>query len=232
MKIDMSIDPADVARMSRILKRIETELGKDITKITRQGMIYAIQSAAKATAPGTASSPKKLPTKYKYRPIERYRDGINRYELGGKIVTLEQRLSDKSLEARGGKRITRGYRIWRKRSGAWGMIPYSGDITGKWDKESPIARIPHAGAAKGNWLRALGKLGGKSEKIDDQGKLPPPSVRIARRLTEYSIEVGNRVRYISITSPNAARDAMRMAANRMAKAYSKKIKELDKEIIR
>lgn len=236
--VTAEIQQSEIERMTRIVNAVVARLDKQAENIIRQGMIWAVQSAARETAPGRAASPSKLADKFKYRPITRYHGSLNRYayEVNGKtrVWETERRLSKKSLEKSNKRRLTREIELWSKAAHALVKIPYTGPATsGKYDKTSRIGRILHAGAGKACWLKALGKLpGGKPDPASESAAAPRPHVQVAKSEGEIRMIVENTVRYVDITSPGAAARATTSAANRMAKYYSKLIPELEKEINR
>ena len=219
MRISADIDRRDLDRLQTAMDRAAEELGRDMRSLVKQASIWAIQSAARETAPSRASSPSRLPVRYRYRPISRYRGSVFIYAQNDKIVfKTERRLSKKSETRRGVRRVRRQIEIWSRKSHSLISLPYLGSATGRYDRQSRIGRIPHAGAAKAGWLRALGLLPGSAPRVNT-GELDPytpsPRVRVAARLSSYSIFIENTVRYIAQTSPNAARAAMSSTANRM-----------------
>ena len=86
--VTAEIQQSEIERMTRIVNAVVAKLDKQAENIIRQGMIWAVQSAARETAPGRAASPSKLADKFKYRPITRYRGSLNRYayEVNGKTA--------------------------------------------------------------------------------------------------------------------------------------------------
>lgn len=238
--ITAEIDPADIARLSRVFERAQTELKKDIRDLTRQAMIFAIQSAAKATGPGTASSPSKLPDQYKFRRIIKYPGSDFRYayrKRNGKegMFTTAKRISRKQVEKRGLRLLKRNIEIWDRRLYCTRMVPYFGTATGKYDKKSRVGRIPHYGAAKAGWLKALGRLPKAKSAFKmtlfelaesalkaaadaaENRYVPTPRVSEVKQKDSYGLIVENVVKYVTIISPNAAPEAMRKTANRMEK---------------
>ena len=225
----MTIDvpQREIDRLRAVLDKIEKELKKSSGDILRQAMTFAVKSAAIATAPGRTSKPSKLPTKYTYRPIVRYQSNPPTYATdAGFTFTSEKRPRSKNV-----RQITRAWQYWNKRKAKGETLqkPYLGSASGKYDKDDKFGKIPHRGAGKACWLKALGLIHGSGESYSDKesGKAMP-RVSENKGLTEHGITVENIIRYISITSPNAATEATTKATNKLIGSYKKKIADLDK----
>lgn len=223
------IDPRDIERLTRTIERAVLDLDETTRDMTRQAMVFAIQSAARETGPGKKPSPKKMENRFKYRKIVRYPGRDFRYayrKSDGKtgMFVTDKRISPRSRKERGLRLLTRNIEIWDRRLHVTRMIPYFGKATTQYDKESSFGRIPHYGAAKAGWLKALGKLpGSKPEPLDQPQYVPTPRVSEVRRPDIYGLIVENIVKYVEAISPNAAGIAMRKTANRMEKIVQQKI---------
>lgn len=220
MTID--IPQSEIDRLKTVLDKISGELKKSSASIIRQSMIFAVVSAAKETHPTRTKLPSKLPLKYRYRPIARPPVEIWQ-SSDGEIINGSRPQKGKW------RKITRAIQIWDKRDGGFSYLPYFGKATGKYDKELKIAMIPHAGAAKAGWLKALNRLPSSRETFSDAstGSLQPIVTETTSQ-NMHAIIVENIVRYIGITSPNAAARGLQSATNKMIGSYQKKIAELDK----
>ena len=227
MNVVAEIPQSEIDRLKLVLDKIGGELNKSSADILRQAMIFAIQSAAKATAPGKTQLPSKLPDKYKYRPIERYRGNPVLYinESNGYVFQ-----SDITPKRKNVRRITRAWKYWDKSKGQFSAKPYTGTATKKYDKDKKFGRIPYAGAAKAGWLKALNRLPkapGYSDGEAQTGKALP-IVTESKGNGQHGISVENIIKYIGKTSPNAANIGLSSATNRMIGAYKKKIADLEK----
>lgn len=56
--IRAEIDPRDIERLTRTIERAVLDLDETTRDMTRQAMVFAIQSAARETGPGKKPSPK------------------------------------------------------------------------------------------------------------------------------------------------------------------------------
>ena len=122
MSITAEIPPGEIDKLKTVLDRISGELKKSSVDILRQAMIFAIQSAAKATAPGKTSLPSKLADKFKYRPIEKYK-GPPLYVNEKTGYMFEANEGPKSKKVR---KITRAWKYWDKGKGSFATKPYTG----------------------------------------------------------------------------------------------------------
>ena len=226
MSITAEIPPGEIDKLKTVLERISGEWKKSSVDILRQAMIFAIQSAAKATAPGNTSLPSKLADKFKYRPIEKYK-GTPLYvnEKTGYMFAANTEPKSKKI-----RKINRAWKYWDKGNGAFATKPYTGTAEKKYDKEKKFGRIPYAGAAKAGWLKALNQLPqapGYSDAGAETGTAMPIVIE-SRSDSQHGISVENVIRYIGKTSPNAASIGLRSATNRMIGSYKKKISDLEK----
>lgn len=222
--ITVSVPREEIDRLAAVLNKISGELKKSSASILRQAMIFAVQSAAKATGPGTRT-PAKLQDKYKYRPIERYRTDPPLYINKDTGYMFS---SDKKPRRGNVRSVNRAFKYWNKSKGQFDFKPYTGTGTKKYDKESKFGRIPHAGAAKAGWLKALNRLPGGPGYGDTGTGNAQPIVAENRSLTQHQIMVRNIIRYAGAISPNAASQGISSATSRMIGSYRKKIAELDK----
>lgn len=225
--ITANIPSSEIENLANVIKIIERDLGKSSASILRQAMIFAVQSAAKATEPGRAGTPAKLPDKYKYRPITKYQPETPLYINDDTGFTFE---SAKRPKGRNVRKITRAWEFWNKAKGKMDAKPYKGTGKAKYDKENRFSKIPHAGAAKAGWLKALNRLP-KAPGYSDAGASTGKAQPIVQEIHSgemHQILVDNIVRYIGKTSPNAANAGMANATNRMIGSYKKKIAELEK----
>lgn len=247
--IAAEIDPADLERMRKLMERAVHDLGMSTRDITRQAIVFAVQSAAKETGPGNASSPKKMAVQFRFRKIVPYKDSgmyspslqrnvkdfryAYRTSSGEtKMFPTDVEISKKSQNKRGLRELKRNIEIYDRKLRTMRMIPYIGTATGKYDKTSRVGRIPHAGAAKAGWLKALGRLpGSKPEALENPQYVPTPNVSVEKSKDTYAITVENIVKYITKISPNAAAIAIKKTANRMEKIYERKIKDKTGEVI-
>ena len=227
----MTIDvpQREIDRLRAVLDKIEKELKKSSGNILRQAMTFAVESAAIATAPqaGDKKLPSALILKYKYRPITKYKSKKPLY-VTDKGWTF---YSEKPPTRKSARRVTRAFVYWNKKKspGEELQMPYLKANTKKYDKDVHFGKIPHAGAGKAVWLKALGLIHGSGKSYSDKttgNKMP--LVREDKGLTEHGITVENIIRYISITSPNAAAEATTKATNRLIGSYKQQIADLDK----
>jgi hypothetical protein len=225
--ISAEIPSSEIEKLAQVINIIERDLGKSSASILRQSMIFAVQSAAKATEPGRAGTPSKLPDKYKYRPITKYQPETPLYINDDTGFTFE---SAKRPKGRNIRKITRAWEFWNKAKGKMDHKPYKGTGKAKYDKENRFSKIPHAGAAKAGWLKALNRLP-KAPGYSDTGASTGKAQPIVQEIHSgemHQILVENIVRYIGKTSPNAANIGLANATNRMIGSYKKKIAELEK----
>lgn len=229
--ISAEISDHDIMRLRDTIERGAKELGVSAADLVRQASIFAIQSAARETGPGNAASPSKLAVKYKYRKIVKGTPGplnwfrYRRLRDGRDIVfQTANDISRRTQQKRGLKKMTRSVKVWSKKQQQFVLRIYSGTATGKYDKESRIGRIPHYGAAKAGWLKALGRLpGSKPLKSEGDQWVPNPRISVTKQESTYQMVVENVVRYVDKISPQAAAVAMQKTANRMERIVQKRI---------
>jgi hypothetical protein len=249
--VNISVNSAEVAQLDKTLLLIEKATGRSMRKLNRQGMVYVLQSAAKATKPGLTSKVSKLPLKYKFRPLvsaksvnlhawvmpsgkiwhNRDSDAARRYfyvRPSGAIFSTPSSLN-KSRRGNANrvkplKKVSKAIKKWSKKKHDWTYLPYAGT---KRDLSDKRFRIPHAGAAKGGWLYSLPKLGRYADLGGLHGKMRPLSVMTEKNsFTEQSIQVINNIDYVSITSPASAEIGLQKANKRIIGAYKKKLEQL------
>ena len=68
MADNITITTNDMQKLSKAMLEIETATGKSMKSINQQAMFFALQSAAKATPPGTGGG-YKLAKKHRLRPL-------------------------------------------------------------------------------------------------------------------------------------------------------------------
>lgn len=246
--IAAEIDPRDIERIKRAVERGAKELNRSSVNLVRQAAIFAIQSAAKETGPDRASSPSKMKIAHKFRRIVSYKNigyfstalqrHVKDYRYGyktaagkTKLFPADKPISPKTLEKRGLRELKRNIEVWDRRKRATLMIPYLGTATTKYDKESKVGKIPHYGAAKVGWLKALGRLpGGKPFTESGAEWIPSPRVESRKSEDTYELEIENMTSYVQKISPNAAAIAMHKTANRMEKIIEIEINRMEKKL--
>jgi hypothetical protein len=133
------------------------------------------------------------------------------------------------MEKKGLRRLKKNIEIWDRKLRATRMVAYTGTAVGKYDKGSRIGRIPHYGAAKIGWLKALGRIPtSKPQREEGDQWIPSPRVETVKSKELYGFTIENLVKYVSIISPEAAAIAMRKTANRMERIIEKKIAAMEK----
>jgi hypothetical protein len=217
------IPQSELDRLRAIIDKIAAELKKSSADILRQGMVFAVTTAAKETAPSKQKLPSRLADKYRYRPIVKPKIPIWKSRETGEVHEGDRPTQGKW------KKVTKAFQAWSKSSNGWKYLPYNGFASGKYSKDARIGKIPYAGAAKACWLKAFNRLPGSKDQYSDSstGKAQP-RVWETQSGTDHAINVENTIRYIGITSPNAASRAISSAANRMIGTYKKKISDLEK----
>jgi hypothetical protein len=247
----ITINPQEIARLEKTLTLIEKATGKSMKDLNRQGMIYALQSAAKYTKPGMTAKVSKLPQKYKFRPLVSAKsvnlhawimpsgkiwydpdsDAAKRYfyvRPSGAIFSTPSPLNKSrrgdASRVKPLKKVSKAIKKWNKQKNDWSYIPYD---KAKRDLSDKRFRIPHAGAAKGAWLHSLPKLGGFADLGALHRSTRPLSVMTEKNsFIEQYINVVNNVDYTSITSPASASTGIRKANNRLVGAYQKKLEKI------
>jgi hypothetical protein len=241
MTISVKVDRSDVMRLNKLVKDAERLAVKESGEMIRQTMIFAAQSAANATRPRKGINKSgnqrggKLRKKDKYRKLERMPESmgfwyVKKDSVRPRPFKLDKRLTKGELRSRGLKRVLKGIRkINRGSGGKWTWIPYAGSKRNENDKRF---QIPFAGLAKEGWYRSLKKIGDRKNN---------PTLRRNRKArgihkvntTFLSMEVVNRVSYVSKSSPAAARYGLNRAKNKMVKLYQPRIdKKIQKQLDR
>jgi hypothetical protein len=243
MADNITINTNDMQKLSKAMLHVEKATGKSMYSINKQAMFFALQSAAKATPPGTRAS-YNLTKKHKLRPlvslksvnmlayqlpngkIIQSKDTSGRLHIyqadNGKIFSTNKAIRERHL--RGAKKIkearklTKAIKMWDKKANTWKYIPYAGE---KRDESEKIFKIPGAGAAKRGWLGAMGA--GKSIK-NQSGKLYTVSSK--HNFTEDYISVTDKVEYTSIIAPEAAEIGIKKATGRLVGSYKKKLEKI------
>lgn len=224
MSVSIRINPADVARVGRLLHRISFETGRDMYGIVKQTMILALQSSAKATRPGTSGTAQGLAKKYKERPILKssVKSGFY-YELqNGKTFRTDEEITlwkhTKVLQ-NVKRRLDKVIQWWNKKENGWDYTAYTGT-----PEQEKWKFIPHAGAGKVGWYGALKKLGKSAEGTRDNSAGRLSRAQIQKGTREAGIAVTNMVDYISKTSPESASIGLANAEKRMVKTFENKLK--------
>jgi len=216
-----------VPELTALLRDITDSTRKKMPALCRQAAYFAVRSAIKATGPGTGSRISALPQKYKYRPIEKIfgRKGLMRgkflYKLAnGRFWSTDLLLSAASMQKRGISRVDRGILKWDKRSHGWAYLPYLGTKTGRFDAEAKGGKIPHSGAAKAGWLRALPKLG-KPGGDNIPAETGRDHTRVEQRTTDSGCFIGifNDIDYVSAVGPESAQRGIDSALEIMRHTY-------------
>ena len=240
MDIYAKVREQELAKMTKLLRRLERRTKKGRGVLVRMGMIWSLQSAAKATEPGSGVNVSRLKMASRFRPTVKMpgtgflylskRKGGSFFS-GGKqnFFRSPKRLLKAEKEGRL-LRIRFAVKFWHKKKAKWGYFPVVTSATRKpgFLKNNPEARIRNAGAGKYGWLGSLGKL---DNKAYSKGHIRYPS-RLHRLFTGKSeksakMKATNFVSYIGKTSPNAASTGIRNGRKRMKgywdKVISKKI---------
>jgi len=225
MNISAEIPKIEFDKMRAVLDKVGSEVKKSSASILRQGMIFAVQSAAKETEPGKTQKPSKLQVKYKYRPIVKYKPDVPVYvdDTTGKYFESEFKQTAENI-----RKVTKAWKYWDKKRHQWAYMPYTSTATKKYDKEASFSKIPFAGAAKAGWLKALNSLPTGNGYHDASTGTQQPRVKEKHSGQDHEIIVENLIKYIAKTSPNAASMALSKATDRMIGSYKKKIDGLEK----
>lgn len=203
---------ADIAKLDQVFKTLRVEGEKSMSGLLTQAMVFAIQSAVKATAPGASSTRSGMAKKYKTRPLAPISDAYMYFNPKTKFL-FSRPTPISGYKSKGLIRVAKGIKAWEKRKNDWKMIPYIKGVTPE-EKRN----IPFYGAAKTGFLSAYRQLGKQVESIPDSSK---PYSSVAKRLFGFDqyIIVTNEVDYAAIISPMAAETGMQKAAKRMLKTY-------------
>jgi hypothetical protein len=229
MQPTITVSQSDVARINEIIHKI-AKSARRVKGITTQAMVFALQSAAKATKPGSGTSLKNLPRKFRLRPIETMPTTYFWYRwITGTGNTGIFRSDSQIRDRKDITRIKRGIKFWNRKIQGWDYIPYEGGA-GKYNDSQPRARIPFAGWAKLGWLWNLSLLGGKQPDVSPRA----PVSEFSRRETanEINLRVVNRVDYAYKTSPQSAAIGLEKARNRIEKIYLPKLAQEIKDAAR
>ena len=222
--VTIQVNPADVQRVGRLLNKIAFETSKGMYDIIRQTMIFALQSSAKDTKPGTSGTADGLAKKFKVRPILKssVKSGFY-YELqDGKTFRSESEImpwkNSKTLQ-NVKRRIDKVIQWWNKEINTWDYTAYTGT-----PEQEKFLKIPHAGAGKVGWYGALQKLGKSTSGYGDNKAGNLSRAQIQRGRLEAGIAVTNMVDYVSKTSPQSAGVGLAKAESRMVKTYESKLR--------
>lgn len=235
MSIRAEIDKNDVEKLSKLFIRAEKYVVKDAEHLIRQTMGMAITSAAIATKPRKKKSAKdgrrrggKLTNKQKYRPLVKLPESMgNWYYQEGKYkpFKVKRKLTRSEMKKGNLVRITKAIKMWNRRGGGWKFLPYPGS---KFSKKDRRFRIPAAGLAKEGWYRAAAAF---DKKFTYESLRRNKNLHGIYVLTQgfMFMQVVNKVKYISKSSPASARYGLNKARKRMEKVWMPKI---DKKIER
>ena len=215
----------DVQRITKTLQQVSRVLKKDTQKLIMQTMVFALQSAAKATDPGRGTNLSRLPKKFRVRPLVKIpeNEGFYYKDKSGQIFKTDQKIPPAKARRRG-LTVMKGIKTWDKERNQWTYVPYAGT---KRDESDKRFKIVFAGAAKGGWLKAYKDLGKKNVNLGETRKSKKKYTRVIKR-TDL-IEVTNLVLYISKISPQSANIGLTKAGNRLEKVWMPKIeKQLEK----
>jgi hypothetical protein len=169
MSIELKTRIVDWPMTIANFKRAAELSNKSVKRIVQQVTIWAGQSAIKLTPP-SKSSIKRLPRKYKIRPV----------------VTLGK-----------GKDKYKAVKYWNKKANRFDYFPIAKNETA--DATAAIRQIPAAGAAKAGWLfalRAIGRMENDSAPIKMRtlgtGRLEPHK-GVLNNLVSYADKIGPSV---------------------------------------
>ena len=219
MNVTARVNPSDVRKLTRMMERIAANTRKELPDLTKQSMIFALQSATKATEPGTSGKASKLPQKYKFRRLVKQPSGSFYYINIKTGFIFDAKQKPKRAKQRGLRRA-KSIEIWSKKKGGFDYLPTA---ESKRNKSKKIFKVPHAGAGKAGWtsaLKLLGKPGDTGEEKKDLSRLA-----VAKNATAISMEVTNLVDYVAITSPESARKGLAAATKRIEKIYLPKLEK-------
>jgi hypothetical protein len=208
----------DIRKLGNTLDRVSRIMGKDVNELIKQTAIFSLQSATKATKPGSTSKVSKLPKKFRFRPLVKIPASFGFYYSrdGETVFKTKEKLNLRKAENAGIKAL-KGIKFWNKKTKSFGYMPYIGE---KRDESDKRFKIPGAGAAKVGWLKALKKLNKKAIDVGtNRGGKPFNRVFIRQGL----IDITNLVKYASKTSPNAARVGLAKGARRLEKSWLPKV---------
>ena len=217
-------------RLQSLLARIEKETKQDVAGVLRQAAVWAIQSAAKATGPAKGSAFKATirRNKYRYKPLVATQD----YEGGqywyvrrdtGKMFSTSKPITGRKKKK--GLRNAKAIKSWSKKKKKFVLHPTKHT---KLDKSDKAFLIPHAGAAKAGWQKALAAFGDQKDARKQTFSVPSNDLagyyfdrstgthkkRRSRKPyykkagSTYDFYVQNLVKYTEKTSPFSATTAM------------------------
>jgi hypothetical protein len=224
-----NVNQADLSRLNRLLDFTAQHTTRNMGSLVKQSALTAIQSAAKATAPGNSASIKALPLRFKLRPLfpiynvlpagEKMWAGAN-----NKTFSTSHKFSTKERVKKNIRLITKAFQFWDKKKKQWSFIPYLGSAAGKYDPNDKRGRIPGYAAAKAGWLKALAKFG-KPDNTDDNLKRPVCDVQSQTTGPNPFAIITNLVDYIAKIAPNSAKIGVEKATNRLEKVLLPKLSQ-------
>lgn len=235
--ITMTVNKADIERLRTTLQSIVANTRKKMPDLLKQAFVFAVQSATKATHPGTASRPSKLAKRYRIRPIikgltqfggfyfYRYidRSGNPQAFRSDRLITRTVTKSGKPRKSGLLQLVTTGVKYWSKRIHGWDAMPITGAARSIATERK--LRIPHYGAAKAGFILMLRALGKPAETDGENGRL----ATVLKNFGDTAwIKGTNEVSYAVKTSPQAASEGIRKAANRMDAIW---LKQLGKDVM-
>jgi len=218
IQIDQAQLNRDADRIFRAINRTAKVLKMDVDLLAKITAIYAIQSATKATEPGSKGTVKGMAKKYRFRPLVDIPKGEGVYYLtdDGSIFKSPKALSSGVVRKRSLKRIKKGIKAWSNKQKKFTYIPYP---QGKKNESDPRFKIPFAGAAKAGWLSAYRRLDSKRQ-VDLGNDNKQSGKRYSRVVVSPGrIQIENLVRYAGKTSPAAARIGLSKAASKLENVW-------------
>lgn len=213
--ITAEVSQSDLERLAQLFRQVESTVHRETPALIRQSIIFALQSATKATKPGTRSKLSTLEKKYRFRPLVPLSGNFYHDPATGNVFDAGRQLSRGEVAKRGLKKVTKGIKIWDRKANRFIVRPYAGT---KVDTSDPLFKIPNAGAAKAGWLMAYRRLSGKAA---DLGGIRANLAAV--KISSVMAEVVNKVRYVSTISPDSAAAGVAAARARMEKIYIPKI---------
>lgn len=207
------------AKLQKTLKKVWEATNANALGLVKQAMIFACQSMAKLTKPGTGSSYKRLAKKYTTRPIMRRPDGKIWYakptKNGRNFIWLSDTRPKKMLK-HGIVRIATALKYWATWKDSWDYMIWWPGVTPEKKRN-----IPHAGAAKGAWLGSLKFMGEPSD-----GEVTWVTYKELNSGAVKGVTVGNRVSYArKIQQGGGVAQALKNAEARMRHTYFPKFKK-------
>jgi hypothetical protein len=235
VKLMPTLEQHSADRLGYLLKRIERETKQDVAGVLKQAAIWSLQSAAKVTEPGKSAF-KRLGDKYKFKPMAKWGeiDGGKFWYVRkgtGKMFSTPKPI--KKGKAMKGLRRAKGIKSWSKKKKRFVVAP-TADM--KRDKSDPKYRIPHAGAAKAGWQRALSAFGQPDDvpnkdlsgyyydrKSGTTRKRKSRKPYYKKSGSTYDFFIQNLVKYTGKTSPLSAKLAMLKTTRRLEGYWLKKL---------